>query len=91
MNLKIRRKIQEAFDKFFCLTPSQWCNSLKWYWSGFIVLSRNFSSLIGHPYSLAVSNATSGLWAVFSALEIENAEVLTTPLYLGGNLGRIAT
>lgn len=49
-------------------------------------LEEKFSSLVGHPHALAVSNATLGLWAVFTALDIHDADIITTPYTWGGTL-----
>jgi perosamine synthetase len=52
-------------------------------------LEKKFSRLVGHPYALSVSNATLGLWAVFRALKIHNADVVTTPYTWGGTLASL--
>lgn len=49
-------------------------------------LEKRFASLVGQPHALAVSNATMGLWAIFMALEIRDADVITTPYTWGGSL-----
>lgn len=49
-------------------------------------LESRFASLVGHPHTLAVANATLGLWAVFMALGVRDAEVITTPYSWGGTL-----
>lgn len=49
-------------------------------------LEKMFAGLVGLSYTLAVSNATQGLWAVLSAFDIRNADVITTPYTWGGSL-----
>lgn len=49
-------------------------------------LEKRFASLVEQPYALAVSNATMGLWAIFLALGIRDADVITTPYTWGGSL-----
>lgn len=49
-------------------------------------LEKRFASLVGQPHALAVSNATMGLWAIFMALGIRDADVITTPYTWGGSL-----
>lgn len=52
-------------------------------------LERRFAELVRHPYALAVSNCTLGLLAVFTALEIYDSEVITTPYTWGGTLAAL--
>lgn len=49
-------------------------------------LESRFASLVGHPHTLAVANATLGLSAVFMAFGIHAADVITTPYTWGGTL-----
>lgn len=49
-------------------------------------LEKRFASLVGQPHALAVSNATMGLWAIFMALGIRDADVVATPYTWGGSL-----
>src|SRR5574337_161203 len=49
-------------------------------------LEKRFASLVEQPYALAISNATMGLWAIFLALGIRDADVITTPYTWGGSL-----
>lgn len=49
-------------------------------------IEKRFVQLLELPHALAVANATVGLWAVFQALEIRDAEVITTPYTWGGTL-----
>ncbi len=49
-------------------------------------IEKRFAQLLELPHALAVANATVGLWAVFRALEIRDAEVITTPFTWGGTL-----
>lgn len=49
-------------------------------------LEEKFAALVGHPRALAVANATLGIWAIFHALDIHGADVITTPYTWGGTL-----
>jgi dTDP-4-amino-4,6-dideoxygalactose transaminase len=49
-------------------------------------LEQRFASLLAHPHALAVANATLGLWALFQALDINGAEIITSPYNWGGSL-----
>lgn len=76
--------VQAAIAEFLS-DPSQWVISLSG--TGAVYrLEWKFASLVGLPHALAVTNATLGLWAVFMALEIHDAEVITTPYTWGGTL-----
>ncbi|MCA9735447.1 MAG: DegT/DnrJ/EryC1/StrS family aminotransferase [Deferribacteres bacterium] len=90
MNQNISKQATVAIQSFFD-NPEQWDMSL----SGTDAVYRmeqKFSKLIGKSYALAVSNATTGLWAVFQALDLNGAEVITTPYTWCGSLtGLIAT
>jgi hypothetical protein len=58
--------IQSALQEFLA-DQDQWGSSLSG--TGAVYrLEGKFSNLVGHPHSLAVPNATLGLWAVFKAL-----------------------
>ena len=73
----------------FLSDPGQWEGSLSG--SGAVYrLEKRFSSLVGLPHALAVANATLGLWALFMALEIHDADVITTPYTWGGSLAGLA-
>lgn len=53
-------------------------------------LERHFESLYGENYYiLSLSNATMALWAALSALNIYEAEVITTPYTWGGSIAGI--
>ncbi len=49
-------------------------------------LEKRFASIVGQPHALGVCNATMGLWAIFLALGIRDADVITTPYSWGGSL-----
>lgn len=49
-------------------------------------LEERFAALVEQPHALAVSNATMGLWSIFLALGIRDADVITTPYTWGGSL-----
>jgi perosamine synthetase len=49
-------------------------------------LERKLAAHYGKRHALAVANATGGLFAVALALELQGAEVVTTPLSWGGSL-----
>lgn len=69
----------------FLSDQSQWDISLSG--SGAVYrLEKMFAALVGLPYALAVSNATLGLWAAFSAFDVRDADVITTPYTWGGSL-----
>ncbi len=79
-----REKIQTALHEFVS-DEGQWNSSVSG--TGAVYrLEGKFSTLVGHPHSLAVANATVGLWAAFVALGISDAEVITTPYTWGGTL-----
>src|SRR5574337_5275 len=44
-------------------------------------LEKRFASLVEQPYALAISNATMGLWAIFLALGIRDADVWLDKLF----------
>ena len=49
-------------------------------------LEKKFAALLDHPYALTVTNATLGLWAVFDALNIHDADVVCPPYTWGGSI-----
>ncbi|RMD93175.1 MAG: hypothetical protein D6814_15990 [Calditrichaeota bacterium] len=49
-------------------------------------LEKKFKRLTGHPYAVAVCNATQALFAVFLALDLRNVEFITTPYTWPGSL-----
>lgn len=85
MSATARQKQISAVFKKFLKDPEQWDMSLAGTESVFRLECR-FSELVGHPHALAVANATTGLWAAFIALEINNAEIITTPYTWAGSL-----
>jgi len=75
---------QAAIDEYVS-SPEQWGIGLSG--TGAIYqLEGKFARLVGNPYALSVANATSGLWAAFTALDIHDADVITTPYTWGGSL-----
>lgn len=80
----VPRQVRPAILKFLS-DQSQWDISVSG--SGAVYrLEKKFAALLDLPYVLAVSNATSGLGAAFSALGVRNADVITTPYTWGGSL-----
>lgn len=83
--MKAPRDIAQAAIDEYVLSPDQWGISLSG--TGSIYqLERKFARLVGHSYALSVANTTSGLWAAFTALDIHDADVITTPYTWGGSL-----
>src|SRR3989338_5527671 len=79
-----QQKIKAALQEFIS-DRSRWDMGLCGTGAVYRLESR-FASLVGHPHTLAVANATLGLWAVFMALGVRDAEVITTPYTWGGTL-----
>ena len=71
-------KLKFAIEEF-CLTKDQWNEHLSGAGSVYR-LERKFADLVGKPHSIAVANATLGLWAVFEAYNIHDAEVITSQM-----------
>lgn len=80
----IHKDVLVAIDSFF-QHQDQWGMSLSGT-EAVYRLERKFQSLVGLPHALSVCNATLGLWAIIKALEIRDAEIITTPLSWGGSL-----
>ncbi|GEM_PF-5245659 len=84
MHPDTRHKIQTALTEFLS-ESNQWDMSLAGT-AAIYRLEQRFAALVGQPHVLAVANATMGLWAIFAALDITAAEVITTPYTWGGSL-----
>ena len=77
-------KVKLAIEEF-CLTKDQWSEHLSGAGTVYY-LERKFADLVGKPHSIAVANATLGLWAVFEAYNIHDADVITSPYTWGGSI-----
>lgn len=83
--MKNSKDLAQAAIYEYVSSPDHWGISLPG--TGAIYqLEGKFAKMVGHPYALSVANATSGLWAVFAALDIHDADVITTPYTWGGSL-----
>src|SRR5512139_582002 len=84
MGLEMREKVKAAIEAFLS-DEDRWMMSLAG--TGAVYrLEQRFASLLGHPHALGVGNATVGLWALFQAFNIHEAEIITTPYTWGGSL-----
>ena len=84
MNSHIEKQIHSAIMTFL-QDHSLWDISLSGT-KAVYQLEQKFTELVEQPYALAVANATSGIWAVLNALEIHNADIITTPYSWAGSL-----
>lgn len=84
MHHDTRQKIQTALTEFLS-ESNQWDMSLAGT-AAIYRLEQRFAALVEQPHALTVANATMGLWAIFAALDMTAAEVLTTPYTWGGSL-----
>jgi dTDP-4-amino-4,6-dideoxygalactose transaminase len=84
MNLEPREKVKTAIEAFL---SDEGRGTLSLAGTDAVYrLEQRFASLVDLPHALAVANATLGLWAIFHALEICEAEIITTPYTWGGSL-----
>ncbi|KAA3662557.1 MAG: hypothetical protein DWQ10_02155 [Calditrichaeota bacterium] len=89
MNKNIPKQASTAIENFL-VNSTQWDMSL----AGIDAVHRleqKFSALTDQPFALTVANATLGLWALFQALEITGADIITTPYTWGGSLAGLIT